>query len=251
MSTRRQFTVSLATVAAAAIAPILPITAQSPANKKKIVCVGGHPDDPETGCGGTLALFTAAGHDVTIIYLTRGEAGIPGKTHQEAAAIRTKEAENAAKLLGAKVIFAGQVDGDTVFNSSWIHTMQDLIRAEQPDILFTHWPIDAHKDHQVASLLTIQSWIGSQSRAALYFFEVCSGNQTRGFKPTDYIDISTTRSLKKKAVYCHTSQGPDEIYRSGECNHELMETFRGIEINVPAAEAFVRMNHSTIEGLHL
>jgi len=37
-----------------------------------VICVGGHPDDPESGCGGTLARYTAAGHRVTIIYLTRG-----------------------------------------------------------------------------------------------------------------------------------------------------------------------------------
>jgi GlcNAc-PI de-N-acetylase len=50
----------------------------------KILCVGGHPDDPESGCGGTLAKLSAAGHDVTTLYLTRGEAGIPGKSHAEA-----------------------------------------------------------------------------------------------------------------------------------------------------------------------
>ena len=54
-----------------------------------IVCVGAHPDDPESGCGGTLAKFVAAGHAVTIIYLTRGEAGITGKSNDEAAAIRS------------------------------------------------------------------------------------------------------------------------------------------------------------------
>lgn len=37
--------------------------------KKKIVCVGGHPDDPESGCGGSLARFSGADNDVTIIYL--------------------------------------------------------------------------------------------------------------------------------------------------------------------------------------
>src|ERR1700712_3805020 len=57
----------------------------------KVVCVGAHPDDPESGCGGTLAQFAAAGHPVTIIYLTRGKAGIPGKSHAEAANIRTQE----------------------------------------------------------------------------------------------------------------------------------------------------------------
>src|SRR5712692_10352058 len=44
-----------------------------------VVCVGAHPDDPESGCGGTLAMYAAQGHRVTVIYLTRGERGIPGK----------------------------------------------------------------------------------------------------------------------------------------------------------------------------
>ena len=57
----------------------------------KIVCVGGHPDDPESGRGGTLARYAEAGNRVAIIYLTRGEAGIRDKSHDEAAAIRTAE----------------------------------------------------------------------------------------------------------------------------------------------------------------
>src|SRR5712691_2625172 len=53
----------------------------------KIVCIGGHPDDPESGCAGTLARYAEAGHNVTVIYLTRGERGISGKSNEEAAAI--------------------------------------------------------------------------------------------------------------------------------------------------------------------
>src|SRR5690349_16650778 len=80
----------------------------------KVVCVGGHPDDPESGCGGTLARYAALGHSVTAIYLTRGEAGVPGKSHEEAAAIRSAEAAAACKIIGAKPVFAGQIDGATV-----------------------------------------------------------------------------------------------------------------------------------------
>jgi len=32
----------------------------------KVACVGGHPDDPESGCGGTLARYSEAGHCVNI-----------------------------------------------------------------------------------------------------------------------------------------------------------------------------------------
>ena len=81
-----------------------------------VVCVGAHPDDPESGCGGTLAKCAAAGHRVSVIYLTRGEAGIAGKSHDEAAAIRTAEAEAACTVLGAKPLFAGQIDGATEAN---------------------------------------------------------------------------------------------------------------------------------------
>src|SRR5580692_3401652 len=80
----------------------------------KIVCVGAHPGDPEAGPGGTLSKFAAAGHSVANIYFTRGEAGIPGKTNEEAAAIRTDEAMAACKILGAKAVFAGQIDGSSV-----------------------------------------------------------------------------------------------------------------------------------------
>src|SRR5580693_2518774 len=120
------------------------------AEKKKIVCFGGHPDDPESGCGGTLAKLAAMGHNVTIVYLTTGEAGIEGKTHAEAAATRKQEAINASAVLKAKPVFAGQIDGDTVMDNNWLIKVQKIMADEKPDMVFTHWPIDTHKDHQIA-----------------------------------------------------------------------------------------------------
>ena len=238
-NTRRQFVKNTVTGLGLVTLPSL-LNAETPvaATKKKIVCVGGHPDDPESGCGGTLAKLTAAGHDVTIIYLTTGEADIAGAGHDEAARIRKQEAINACKVLNAKPVFAGQIDGDTVVNNDTLKRLQNLINDENPDIVFTHWPIDSHKDHQCASLLTIQTWVRSRSKFPLYFFEVCTGEQTMGFHPTDFVDISDTQEIKKKAVYCHTSQDPPGIYA---CGHAAMEDFRGRELGVKAAEAFVRM----------
>src|SRR5258706_11842898 len=84
----------------------------------KIVCVGAHPDDPESGCAGTLARYSALGHSVAVIYLTRGERGIRGKALDEAAAIRTEEAREACKVMGARAVFAGQIDGATEVNKA-------------------------------------------------------------------------------------------------------------------------------------
>src|SRR5439155_3446854 len=122
------------------------------ARRLKVVCVGGHPDDPESGCAGTLALYAQAGHEVTVVYLTRGERGIRGKSNDEAAAIRSAECAAACKIISARPVFAGQVDGSTVVNAEWGGKMREILTAEAADILFTHWPIDTHMDHQAASV---------------------------------------------------------------------------------------------------
>src|SRR5881227_3899830 len=78
-----------------------------------IVCIGAHPDDPETGCGGTLARLANEGHRVSIVYLTRGEAGIRNGDPVATSQLRTAEAIRGATLLGAEALFANQIDGAT------------------------------------------------------------------------------------------------------------------------------------------
>jgi LmbE family N-acetylglucosaminyl deacetylase len=204
----------------------------------KVVCVGGHPDDPESGAGGTLARYAEAGHRVTIIYLTRGEAGIRDKSHPEAAAIRTAECEAACRVLGAKPVFAGQIDGATELNKARVDSLAGLLRAEEPDLVFTHWPLDTHMDHQIAGLLTYRAWVAGPRKFQLYFMEVDLGAQTHNFHPTDYVDITAVREKKKAALFAHKSQDGERIYSA---HHEVMENFRGRESGVPAAEGFVHL----------
>ena len=52
-------------------APPLAAAAAEASTRLKIVCVGGHPDDPESGCAGTLSRYVELGHSVTVLYLTR------------------------------------------------------------------------------------------------------------------------------------------------------------------------------------
>jgi LmbE family N-acetylglucosaminyl deacetylase len=204
----------------------------------KVVCVGAHPDDPESGCGGTLARYVRQGHRVTVVYLTRGEAGIAGKTHAQAAAIRTAEAEAACRILGAKAVFAGQIDGATAVDPPKAQAFAKLLAAEEPDVVLTHWPVDTHSDHQAASLLTFRAYVAAGRRYALYFFEVDSGSQTLGFVPSAYVDITGVRETKKRALFAHRSQDGERIYKM---HHAVMEDFRGRELGVAAADAFVSL----------
>lgn len=202
----------------------------------KVIVAGGHPDDPESGCGGTIARFAAAGHEVLALYLTRGEAGIPGKTHDEAARIRSAESERACAILGARPGFAGQVDGDTHVDAAAYAAMRELFARERPDVVLTHWPVDTHRDHRAVSLLVYDAWLGTGRTAALGYFEVLTGDQTQVFHPTDYVDISAVAARKRDACFAHASQLPADWYPA----HERMGRFRGMEHGCEAAEAFIR-----------
>ena len=209
----------------------------SPRRKLKIVVVGGHPDDPESGCGGTIARYVDAGHEVVAMYLTRGEAGIKGKSHEETARIRSAEAREACKILGARPVFVGQICSATEINRQRYAEFRKILEAEKPDMVFTHWPIDRHPDHRVASLLTYHTWVYTKvKKFALYYYEVYSGIETQQFAPTDYVDISATEARKRAAVAAHASMGHESIY----VRHDIMNRFRGIEFVCEYAEAFVR-----------
>jgi LmbE family N-acetylglucosaminyl deacetylase len=116
---------------------------------------------------------------VTIVYLTRGERGIKDKSNDEAAKIRSAECEAACEIIGAKAMFAGQVDGSAEFTRVRVDELHKLLAAENPDIVFGHWPIDTHMDHQVAGTCAIRACMAMPRRPQLYFFEVNTGSQTR------------------------------------------------------------------------
>src|SRR3954466_15488428 len=154
---RRSF-VKKSALAAVTTLPLASAAAEPSAARLSVVCVGAHPDDPESGCGGTLARYAALGHTVKVVYLTRGERGITGKSLDEAARIRTAEAEAACRIMGATPLFFGQIDGATEGTQAHVAAMTRLLAAEKPYFIFAHWPVDTHMDHQVASLLAIRAW---------------------------------------------------------------------------------------------
>ncbi|MCW5978406.1 MAG: PIG-L family deacetylase [Bryobacteraceae bacterium] len=211
---------------------------ESAGRKWKVLVAGAHPDDPETGCGGTICRYTAAGHDVAVLYLTRGEAGVRGASHKDAARIRTEEAKQACAALKARALFAGQIDGATEITARRYGEMLEIVRAEDPDVIFTHWPVDTHRDHRICSNLIFDAWLSGSRRAALYYYEVARGFQTQTFSPTDWVNIDAVIEQKWKACFLHKSQGiTRERY---DQDHGRMELFRGLEARCRYAEAFVR-----------
>ena len=139
---------------------------------------------------------------------------------------------------------SGQINGSTEVNQQRAEEFAALLRAEQPDVVLAHWPIDTHPDHQVASLLAVRVYLASPRQFALYFFEVNAGYQSMGFQPTEYVDITRVREKKKAALFAHRSQDGEAIYRQ---HHQIMESFRGREAGVAAAEAFVALARNEVK----
>jgi len=223
-----------------------PRVAPSANGSKTVTCVCAHPDDAESGCGGTLIRLKKEGYRVQVVYAFTG--GITGKSAAEAKETRRKEAIQACKILGAEPTFLfDRLDAPRPppkLEAAWVTKVAAVLRQSAPGMVFTHWPLDAHEDHQITSLLTVRAVSSLETKPDLYFFEVERGKQTFAFSPTVYVDITAVREAKLNALTEHESQDAWRLY---EQDHEPMELFRGREAGVKAAEGFIPLRAGATE----
>lgn len=226
-------------------AEAVPESGTQPGRKLKVVVAGAHPDKIEIGCGGTIARYTDLGHEVVAIYLTKGERGLTGKSYEEAGRIRAAEAIKACEILKARPVFAGQVNGRVEVNYARYDEYRKILEAENPDIVFSHWPLDSHEDQRANFLLIYDAWLQGKKNFALYFYEVMTGHFTLQFTPTHYVDITETESRKHQACLAHASKDFETLYASVQ----EVNVFRGHECGRKYAEAFIRHVQSPDESL--
>jgi LmbE family N-acetylglucosaminyl deacetylase len=203
------------------------------AKKLRVVIFGGHPDDPESGCGGLIALLAKSGHDVRVAYTTcfRGDRKIGDEPE---GIVRRREATEACKILGATPHFFDYAHEKLAADEATLETIAGWLKEVRPDIVVTHWPLDTHPNHHVTSSLVWQSHLRDPGWS-LYFFEVMTDQQSRGFRPDLYLDIAAVRDEKKEACFRHQSQHPEGFWGV----HDQMHRRRGEECGVNFAEAFV------------
>jgi LmbE family N-acetylglucosaminyl deacetylase len=237
MVTRRKLLEGAARVAGVTLMAQRALGAQiQPVHKLKVIVTGGHPGDPEYGCGGTVARYTDQGHEVVLLYLNRGEKSCPEPAADAGRNVRVAEASDACRILKARPLFAGQCDGHALVDAEHYQQFRELIEIERPDVLFTHWPIDGHRDHRAISMLAYDAWLQLGKRFAFYYYEVSDGEDTLMFPATDFVDISATEPRKRQACYAHASQAPDRFYAL----QSQVTRFRGVESGHGQAEAYVR-----------
>ena len=204
--------------------------------KLRVVVTGGHPGDPECGCGGTVARYTDAGHEVTLLYMNRGEGYCGEHDLKDCAKIRTSEAEKACAVLKARPVFAEQYDGRAIVDAPHYEEFARLLLQHKPDVVFTHWPMDGHRDHRAIAALALDAWLNSKKQFALYYYEVAE--DTLLFSATDFVDTTDVASRHKAACYAHASQQPDKWF---PLQMEITR-YHGLQNGWRQAEAFFQVS---------
>lgn len=193
---------------------------------QRAMVIMAHPDDPEFFSGGTIAQWCAAGTEMVYLILTNGNKGSddPDMTPEKLAAIRKKEQQAAADLLGVKhIVYLEEPDGELRPTLDLRVRVVAEIRKHRPDAVITFDPTRYfygtshinHTDHRAAGEIAIDS-IFPAARNRMYHPELLD----QGLEPHTveevylarseqselWIDITDLFDTKIKAILCHTSQ---------------------------------------------
>lgn len=160
----------------------------------KILAVGAHPDDIELYAGGVLLRAKAEGHEVLCVVATYGE--LRGKEE------RAREQDEAWKFLGVKGTFLELEDGNLQHNAALVKPLDDLIKAYQPDVVFSHSEHDHHQDH-----IAVAKAVKSCNRTWKFnWLTYCSYDHRNGFVPNFYVNLDDYYFKKRKLLGIFKSQ---------------------------------------------
>ena len=117
--------------------------------------IGAHADDAEIGMGATIAKMCSEGKHGILVDLTSSTAATRGTPKQ-----RIKEAKNAMRVLGGSGltrINLGLRDAYLKVCDETIFKVIESIRTNKPVIVFTHYCVDYHPDHNTTCEIVKQA----------------------------------------------------------------------------------------------
>ena len=227
-------------------------------DKKKILVILAHPDDPEFFCGAAIAHWVESGHEVNYLLLTTGQRGSqdPTMSISDIGALRKVEQNRAAEILGVnQVKFLDYLDGDLIPDLALRQRIIREIRLEKPDIVVSCDPQNLfpvmgrvnHPDHRAAGQVVVDAIFPASGNPCYHLDESISGaniphqveelwlsvtNQPNiALVLTDYLEKKIAAIFEHKSQIRSTESEFRDRYRSryevipGSENPEYLEKF--------------------------
>ena len=167
----------------------------------KVLCIAAHPDDAETGMGGTIAKHVDRDDNVHILTCTLG--GVHGDP-----ATRKKEAQLGASILGVRneglAFLEYPISELNRPSRDFARVLEDHVHDLGPDRIYVHSPRDYHQVH-VTIGRTMLKLSESENIRQLLCYEV-SSSTSRDFNPSAFVDITGYIDRKINSVLAHKSQ---------------------------------------------
>lgn len=217
-----------------------------------VLVLAPHPDDETLGCGGTIARLADEGHNVVVGLVTGPGEGEHPLYGPEGFQVIRAELAAACKVLGVARIEA--VNLPTVLVPDLPrHVLNkavfELIEEVKPELMFVPFPFDLHGDHREVFHAASVAWrpylpLGRLIRE-VHCYEVPSETHLNipyvepGFTPNLFYDVSAHIDRKIEAFSCFASQVQEPPMPRSLDALRALATYRGSQIGVSAAEAFV------------
>ncbi|MEY8304009.1 PIG-L family deacetylase [Anaerosalibacter bizertensis] len=207
---------------------------------KKVLIISPHVDDETIGLGGTLIKHKKAGDEVCLVYVSDGGGSTTELSKSEVIKLRKKEGEKLGEVLNINSIYFldepdGYVDSS---KEELIEKIEEILEIESPEIIYTPFLIDGHKDHVESTksvLKAIESW--NSNFANIYMYEVNLPISLTNINSVSLLD-KTTFNEKKKLYDIFKSQ-----WAMGFGVFNLIDRRKSLIIKKGyAAEVFVKGN---------
>lgn len=222
---------------------------------KTVLVIAAHPDDEVLGCGGTMACHAAKGDEVYSVILAEGLTSRENErnrdVHRKEFTILHDAAHKANDILGVKQLKLLEFPDnrmDSMDRLDIVKVIEELISEIKPNIIYTHHIGDVNIDHRrihEAVLTAVRPIPGNHYIEELLYFEIASSTEwmTTGsapaFTPNWYIDIEKTLDLKLKALEAYEYEMREWPHARSVKSLDYLAKWRGANIGVEAAEAFM------------
>ena len=205
-----------------------------------VLAIGAHPDDIEFGCFGTLKKHKNAGDNVIMLVMTQSDVkdAHTGQVTRNSS-VSVQEALDASKLLDCELVLGPFEDTKVPFDSASVAFIEDIIKKNKIDIVYTHWAGDTHQDH--INTLAASMAAARLIKNVLCYEQVPLPRITTTYPVANYyVDVTDTINFKLEGCNAHKSQ-VDKFMLHGFDIIDGIETlakFRGNQAGVKYAEAF-------------